>query len=131
MNCREVQVTAKAVRGKKALTKKLFAKIAGVNSREDAENLNMQWIAITNSQLAILQTGEYYWNQLIGLTVTNQQHIIFGVVDHLLETGANDVLVVRDADNNYRERLIPWSPHFIVEVDMAGRQIRVNWPADY
>ena len=47
-----------------------------------------------------------------------------GTVDHLIETGANDVLVVRGD----RERLIPFTPgHAVVEVDMEQRRLTVAW----
>ena len=75
-----------------------------------------------------LQPGEYFWNDLIGLQVQNLEGEDFGRVDHLLETGANDVLVVKGE----RERLIPFvMKQVIVEIDLEQGRIRVDWDKDY
>jgi 16S rRNA processing protein RimM len=72
--------------------------------------------------------GEYYWTDLIGLTVINREGVTLGQVDHLLETGANDVLVVKGE----RERLIPFLLELVVlEVDLAQRMLRVDWEEDF
>ncbi len=113
--------------------KKLLAKLSGVDGREAAAQLFGQWIAIEASQLAQLPHGEYYWSDLIGLTVVNQDDIELGVVECLLETGANDVLVVRAATasgNPPAERLLPWCDPVIARVDAAGRRLHVRWHAD-
>ncbi len=107
--------------------KKLFAKLAGIDDRDSAHWLVGKWLAIQPAQLARLSAGEYYWSDLIGLSVVTQQGVELGIVEHLMETGANDVLAVRDAR---RERLLPWSPQVIVAVDIAARCMRVNWHAD-
>ena len=76
------------------------------------------------------------WRDLVGLEVysTEQQQVsLLGVVDHLLETGANDVLVVRPTVDSIdtRERLIPWSPGDVVtRVDLAGGALHVEWYKD-
>lgn len=107
---------------------RLLAKLAGVDDRTAGEELAGQWIAVAESQLARLPPGEYYWSDLIGLAVVNRAGAELGVVDHLLETGANDVLVVRDGAT---ERLLPWSPRAIVAVDVAAGRLRVDWDADW
>ena len=71
--------------------------------------------------------NEYYWSDLIGLSVFNAEQQAFGKVSELLETGANDVLVVQGE----RERLIPFVPQVIQEVDLAAGMIRVDWGLDY
>ncbi len=117
---------------------KLLAKLAGMDDREASDGLPGQWIAIAPSQLARLPDGEYYWSELIGLSVVTQDGVELGVVEHLVETGANDVLVVRDGDGDGDgqsggdavERLLPWSPDVIAAVDVAGGRIRVEWDPD-
>jgi 16S rRNA processing protein RimM len=60
--------------------------------------------------------------------VLNHKGITLGQVDHLLDTGANDVLVVKGD----RERLIPFLPeHVILDVDLAQRVLRVDWDEDF
>ena len=74
-----------------------------------------------------LEKGEYYWNDLMGHKVINQQKEHLGVVQTFLETGANDVLVVK-GDKEY---LIPFIPHVILNVDMAKKEIEVDWDKDF
>lgn len=103
---------------------RLLARLAGVTDRTTAAALRHVGIAIPRSQLPPLAEGEWYWADLIGLTVETADGIVLGRVDHLLETGANDVLVVRGD----RERLIPWIPGRVVrEVDTARGRLTVDW----
>lgn len=117
-------------------SKKLLAKLAGIDDRNGADELAGKWIAIRPSQLPRLPRGEYYWSDLTGLAVVNQDGVELGVVDHLVETGANDVLAVRRDDpanvaaEAAGERLLPWSPEVIVAVDLEGGRIRVEWHPD-
>ena len=64
---------------------------------------------------------------LIGLTVVNREGIELGKVDSLMESGANDLLVVKGK----REHLIPFVAAFVGKVDLAGRTIEVDWGEDY
>lgn len=124
-----VQVTSTAQR-----TKKLIAKLPEVDDLNSSQRLAGNWIAIQATQLAQLPHGEYYWNDLLGLSVVNQDGIQLGSVDHIVETGANDVLVVRYGEQSTAsdavERLLPWSPHVIIDVDVAASCLRVDWHPD-
>ncbi len=116
--------------------KALVAHITAVNDRDGAEHLKDCEIAIQRTQLPAAKPGEYYWIDLIGLQVINQQGIVLGVVDHLMETGANDVLVVREEKQGTKlggkERLIPFVLNeFIKSVDLDDKTIRVDWDADF
>jgi 16S rRNA processing protein RimM len=71
--------------------------------------------------------GEYYWSELIGLEVANREGVALGRVAGLLETGANQVLVVQGE----RERLIPFVEAVVVLVDVAGGRLTVEWGADF
>lgn len=109
-------------------SKKLLAKLAGIDDRDAAATLVGKWIAIAPTQLAALPHGEYYWNDLIGLSVINQDGVKLGVVERLIETGANDVLVVNSGSGDDAvERLLPWVAHVIVAVEVENECIRVEW----
>ena len=85
-------------------------------------------IGIHRDQLPAPGSGEYYWSDLEGLEVRDLQGELLGVVDHLVETGANDVLVV----SGDRERLIPFvQGQVVISVDLDGCQIVVDWDKDF
>lgn len=108
--------------------KNVIAGLQGVDSRDQAEELIGATIFIRSDQLAPLQEGEFYWAQLEGLDVVNSRGENFGSIDHMLETGANDVMVVQGD----RERLIPFVlDEVVVKVDLENKQVVVNWEADY
>lgn len=109
--------------------KTVIAKLEGYDNANDAMELVGARIAINADQLKPLNRDEYYWRELIGLRVINQQDVELGVVEKLFETGANDVLVVK---TDSQERLIPWTlGHAVLEVDLEQGIIRVDWHEDY
>lgn len=107
--------------------KALVAHLAGCDDRELAIALRGSEIAVPRKSLPQTAENEYYWADLIGLAVVNAVQQELGRVTDLLETGANDVLVVQGE----RERLIPFVAQVIQEVDLAAGTIRVDWGLDY
>ncbi len=74
------------------------------------------------------EADEYYWSDLVGLQVITRDGLVLGVVDHLFETGANDVMVVKGE----QEYLVPFIQEQVVEsVDLESRIIRVDWDPDF
>lgn len=120
---RPLQVLEANVHGKV-----LIAKLEGVIDRTAAEKYKGQLIAVPRAELPEQPEGEYYWSDLIGLSVENLAGEKFGTVDSLLETGANDVLVVKGERG---ETLMPFIASVIQQVDLKNRLIRVDWQADY
>lgn len=108
--------------------KVLVAQLQGITDRTAAERYRGLLIAIPKEQLPPTGVDEYYWSELIGLTAESISGDELGVVDSLLETGANDVLVVK---GRHGELLIPFIAGVVLEVDRTGGRIRVNWEADY
>jgi 16S rRNA processing protein RimM len=108
--------------------KVLIAKLQGIVDRTAAEKCKGMLIAVPRAELPEQPEGEYYWSDLIGLTVENLAGEVFGTVDALLETGANDVLVVKGAAG---ETLMPFIASVIQKVDLKSRKILVDWQADY
>ena len=105
----------------------LIAQLNGVSDRDQARSLIGAQIAIARDQFPPAGEGEMYWIDLEGCKVVNRDGETLGIVSHLLETGANDVLVVRDNV----ERLIPYVGDFIDEVDLEAKVIRVDWDKDF
>ncbi|MCB1675439.1 MAG: ribosome maturation factor RimM [Halioglobus sp.] len=119
--------------------KGLVAHIAGVDERTLAETYTGLDVAVRAEDLPQLDEGEYYWRQLQGLQVwcadgqVDGGPVLLGTVDHLLETGANDVLVVRPGPGSIdeRERLIPYVPGEVVTgVDLEAGRLEVDWFLD-
>ncbi len=121
---RKVEVLEANVHGKI-----IIAKLPGILDRTSAEQCKGLLVAIHRDSLPAQAEGEYYWSDLIGMNVVNLADEVLGTVDTLLETGANDVLSVRDAEGV--ERLIPFIASVIQGVNLAEKSIRVDWQADY
>lgn len=107
--------------------KSVVAKLAACDTRDDAERLVGAQIGVMPHQLDPLEEGDYYWYQLLGLEVHSLTGDCLGTVDRLMETGANDVLVV----SGDRERLIPYIESVVKRVDLEERRITVDWESDY
>ena len=85
-------------------------------------------IGVNPDQLSPLSEGEYYWSQLVGLEVITTSGILLGKVDHLMETGSNDVLVVQGD----RTRCIPYLlDQVILKIDLAAKKITVDWDPEF
>lgn len=111
--------------------KAVVMSIKNVNDRDQAQPLIGGELAIRREQLQAADEDEFYWADLIGLTVINTDDVVIGKVDHLLETGANDVLVVMQEGSN-AQQLIPFvMDEFVLNVDLAKQQIQVDWQTDY
>ncbi|WGL16599.1 ribosome maturation factor RimM [Microbulbifer bruguierae] len=114
--------------------KGLVVHIKGVDDRDVAAQYCQRDIAVAGSEMPQLDDGEYYWHQLQGLQVVSQfegRECRFGEVVRLMETGANDVMVVRGGDDG-RERLIPYLPgEFITDVDLDAGVITVIWDPEF
>ena len=105
----------------------VIAKLSGVDDRDAAAQLRGYEVAVPRDQLPASRAGEYYWADLIGIGVSNIQGVPLGQVAKLLETGAQQVLLVEGE----RERLIPFIESVVVSVDVAGRSLVVDWDADF
>jgi 16S rRNA processing protein RimM len=109
--------------------KAVVASLSGITDRDMAASLGGYEIVIDASLLPEAEEGEYYWRDLIGLRVETEQGVLLGVVDYLLETGANDVLVVKEGD---KERLIPFlQGQFVKSIDLEFGVMIVDWDPEF
>lgn len=109
-------------------SKGLVVKLEGVDDREAADRLRGIDVAVPRGQLPQTDEDEYYWHDLKGLAVYTTTGDALGVVVDLLESGANDLLVVRDAQQT---RLIPFVGAIVRHVDSVNGRIDVEWGKDY
>lgn len=108
--------------------KGVVALIDGFDTRDAAATLVGATIRIPRAQFAPLDEDEFYHADLEGLDVVTKEGHPLGQVDHLFETGANTVMVVRGE----RERLVPFTPGVaVLEVDLEGRLITVDWDPEF
>ncbi|HED17568.1 MAG TPA: ribosome maturation factor RimM [Gammaproteobacteria bacterium] len=108
--------------------KGVIVRLEGYQDRTGATELIGSDIEIRREQLPELTEDEYYWSELEGMEVRTNSGQSLGVVDHLLETGANDVLVIKGE----RERLIPYlRDDVIIDIDRQKKMIIVDWDPDF
>jgi 16S rRNA processing protein RimM len=108
--------------------KAVIAQLDGIIDRDQAAGFIGWDIFITHNQLPEATEGEYYWSDLIGLKVETVEGIQLGVVDSLLETGANDVLIVQGD----RERAIPFlQGETIINIDLDAGNMIVDWDPEF
>lgn len=114
--------------------KGLVAQIDGCDDRELAKQYCDSLITVSKDELPALSSGEFYWHQLEGLLVKTSTGELLGKVSHLMETGSNDVLVVRKCNGSIdgKERLIPYLPDDVVKnVDLSEGLIEVDWDPEF
>ena len=110
----------------------LVVKLAEVDDRDQAFACKGLQVAVPREALPEPEDNEYYWSDLIGLAVKNQQGVDFGYVTDVFETGANDVLVVKTGkENGNIERLIPFIDQVVLAVDVSAKTMLVDWDADF
>jgi len=111
--------------------KTIIAELPDISCREEAQALIGLTVSVDMAQLSELSDDDFYWHQLVGLTVIDQNGQVLGIVESLFETGANDVMVVKEQqDNGKKNMLIPYLYGQTIErVDLAAAEIRVNWTA--
>ena len=116
--------------------KGMVAHITGVDDRTLAESFKGLEIVVDGDSLPTLDEGDFYWHQLQGLQVwgrepdTSDERVLLGEVDYLIETGANDVVVVKATEGSIdeRERLIPYLPDdTVVRVSLEEGVMEVDW----
>ncbi|THJ35611.1 ribosome maturation factor RimM [Lampropedia aestuarii] len=112
----------------------LVARLEGVDDRDWAQAMRGATIAMPRSAFPELPEGEFYWLDLIGLTVRNREGVELGEVSELLSNGPQSVIVVQQAAEEGGkpvERLIPFVDAYVDEVLLSDRLILVDWQPDY
>ncbi|MCZ4295282.1 ribosome maturation factor RimM [Vibrio sinaloensis] len=111
--------------------KGLVVKLEGLDVREDAQLMTNFEISIDPAVLPELPSDEFYWRDLIGMQVVTDKGYDLGIVSDMLETGSNDVLVIKanlkDAFGQ-KERLIPFLEEQVIKhIDREAQRIEVDW----
>lgn len=107
----------------------LVVKLQGIDDRDAAFACKGKQIAVSRALLPTLENDEYYWSDLIGLAVENQQGVSFGKVSDVFATGANDVIVTKSEDG--QERLLPYIAQVVLDVSLEAKTMLVDWDANF
>lgn len=103
-----------------------------VDDRNAAEALRGARVFVPRSSFPTASADEYYWVDLIGLSVANREGVELGAVKELLSTGPQTVLVLEyEAEGKPQERMIPFVSAYVDTVDLPGKRITVDWQPDY
>jgi len=129
-NWRQVQISSWKRHGNG-----LIVKLADVGDRDQAQVLVNAEIAVERASLPELEQGDYYWRDLMGMAVINLEGYHLGEVVDMMETGSNDVLVVKanktDAFGK-KERLLPFLTDSVIkDVNRVEGRISVDWDPDF
>jgi 16S rRNA processing protein RimM len=120
---RHIEVIAGQLHGKGVV-----AQLKDISDRDQAAALMGWQIFINYDQLPKIAQDEYYWSDLIGLQVETVEGVSLGIIDGLLETGANDVMMVKGE----RERAIPFlQGQTIISIDLNVGKMVVDWDVDF
>jgi len=112
----------------------IVAYLEGYSDRERSKELSESLIMLEVDALPSLEDGDYYWHQLEGLKVLTVDGALLGKVSHLMETGSNDVLVIKKCAGSLdaKERLVPYLLEQVVKsVDIDSGQIVVDWDPEF
>ena len=97
-----------------------------IEDETQASEFRNTYLYVKTSDLPKLPEGEYYFLQLIGLNAVNINDEKIGILSEILETGANDVYVIRKDDGS--EELVPDVPQFIRQIDIDNHFIKIDFP---
>ncbi len=113
----ETELVIESLRG---MPGKLIVKFKDINSIDDAEAYTGQTVLAPKADFKELPTGEYYWFQVIGLNVYDEDGRHYGQVEDIIETGSNDVYIVRDGA---KEVLIPMIDWVVKSIDLEEKKL--------
>ena len=110
--------------GARPHAKGVLVKFNGIETPEAAGELRNQWVYVEAADVPSLPEGKLYQHELFGFQVVDENNVSLGELVEIIETGANDVYVVRDEAG--KEILLPAIPSVILETDSTRRLMRVH-----
>ena len=102
--------------------------LEGVTNREEALPLTGALLGVDRKAFGALEEGEFYWSDLLGSVVKNQEGFQFGILKRFIETGSNDVMEIEGKEANL---LIPFSSKYLKCIDAEKRVISVDWEKEW
>ena len=113
--------------------KGIVVRLKGCPDRTSVEKLVNCVIEVDSVHLPKLSNDEFYWRDLEGCRTKTLEGVDLGIVQAVIATGANDVVLVKGDENSVdrTERLIPFIEQTVTSVDMSGRVITVDWDPEF
>ena len=108
-------------------SKTIVAQVKGINNRDKAFHLIGKDLYINKDQLPELDNDAHYWYELTGFRVINKNEVDLGIVDYLVDTGSNHVLVTKGETEHW----IPYIEPFLVSVNKHKKVISVDWDENF
>ena len=108
-------------------SKTIIAHVTGIDNRDQAGQLIGKSLYINKDQLPELDNDSHYWHELTGFRVINKNKVDLGILDYLVDTGSNHVLVTK----GNTEHWIPYIEPFLVSVDKHKKVISVDWDENF
>ena len=118
--------TLRTFRSVRSMNQGALVAFEGFDSPESAGELRNQMVYVRTDELPELPDGEYYHHQLLGLTVVDQDGKSLGQLMEILQTGANDVYIIKSPEGV--EQLLPATNEVILKVDLNQNIIQVKPP---
>lgn len=111
----------------------LVASFVEIADRNVAETMNGTTVWVHKDALPALDEDEYYWSDLVGLTVINEEGENLGEIKQMFETGAHEIISVKSNKDSIddEDRLIPWHKDIVLSVDLIEKTMFVAWGSDY
>lgn len=121
----------KVLKGKRQ-GKNIIVQLEGVDNRNQVESLVGAEIAIYSEQLESLSDDEYYWRDLLGLSVETKEGVSLGKLDWIFNSGSNDVLVVKEGGAKKKERMLPFLfKDVVLSIDLDNSLMVVDWDPEF
>lgn len=102
----------------------LLVKFEGIDSVEKAEKLKNLQIKINSDEVGELEENEFYFHQIIGCEVFDENDKNLGEIIDILTPGANDVWVIKG--ENGREILIPYIEDVVKKIDITSKKVNIE-----
>jgi 16S rRNA processing protein RimM len=109
----------------------VILELVGLTDREIALSFKSATVSIARSKFPPLEENEYYWTDMMGAQVHNQQGEHLGDIKEIVDNGAQTVLIVHAEEK--KQHLIPFVESFIIEVNLDSdpKKIVVDWQKDW
>jgi 16S rRNA processing protein RimM len=101
---------------------KIIMKIEGIDTIEDGLKYKNAYIEVKREDAVKLSEGRYFIADLIGCKVYDEEGILLGIVENVLQTGSNDVYIVKGKD----EILVPAIKDIVLSIDVTEEKIIIK-----